>query len=156
VESIKSSNSSLHQFLSELPSEQAESLLALEIEMQKNGKEKDAPVRDIMGLLGDKWSHLILLILHSGTLGHSQLKRSIELLSFEEAISQRVLTMKLRALERNGIVARTVSDDVPPRVDYSLTAIGGEVVEHTQALVKLIELKRPEIKSAREQFDTLD
>lgn len=143
----------LTDFLSGLSAIQARAIRALDVEMQENGKSKDAPVRDIMALLGDKWSHLILLILETGTLGHAQLKRAIELTSFEEAISQRVLTLKLRQLERNGLVARRVTEDVPPKVDYSLTQRGAELTEKSREIVRWISANSSDIERARSAFD---
>jgi len=143
----------LSTFLQELSEEHAASLLALDVEMHKNGKAKDAPVRELMGLIGDKWSHLILLILSAGSLGHAQLKRAIEVLSIEETISQRILTLKLRALERNGIVSRTVSNDIPPRVDYALSELGQQLTAQTRSLVNWIEAQNSNILAARRSFD---
>ena len=106
-----------------------------------------------MALLGDKWSHLILLILDTGTLGHAQLKRAIELTSIEEAISQRVLTLKLRQLEKNGLVARSATEDTPPKVDYSLTERGVELIGKSLEIVEWISANSSEIESARLAFD---
>ena len=142
----------LTDFLSELPSAQANSLMALRQEMMANGNAKDDPTRELMALLGDKWSNLILLILASGELGHARLKRAIELLSFETAISQRVLTLKLRSLERNGIVSRTISDDVPPSVTYALTEIGLDLTNHSSELVRWIASNNKKILNARASF----
>ena len=146
----------LTDFLSELPSAQANSLMALRQEMMANGNAKDDPTRELMALLGDKWSNLILLILASGELGHARLKRAIELLSFETAISQRVLTLKLRSLERNGIVSRTISDDVPPSVTYALTEIGNDLTNRSGELVRWIASNNKIITKARELFDQQD
>jgi DNA-binding HxlR family transcriptional regulator len=143
----------LADFLSSLPPHQAQAIRGLDAEMQRNGKSKDAPVREIMALLGDKWSHLILLILDTGTLGHAQLKRAIELTSFEEAISQRVLTLKLRHLERNALVARSATNDVPPKVDYALTARGAELVSKSREIVDWISANSSDIENARRSFD---
>ena len=146
-------NDRLADFLSSLPAHQAQAIRGLDAEMQRNGKSKDAPVREIMALLGDKWSHLILLILDTGTLGHAQLKRAIELTSFEEAISQRVLTLKLRQLEKNGLVARSATQDTPPKVDYSLTDRGVELIGKSREIVEWISANSSDIESARLAFD---
>ena len=143
----------LAEFLYGLSSQQAHAIGALDAEMQRNGKSKNAPVREIMALLGDKWSHLILLILDTGTLGHAQLKRAIELISFEEAISQRVLTLKLRLLERNGLVARSITSEIPPKVDYSLTECGAELIGKSREIVEWISSNTTEIESARYEYD---
>ena len=74
-------------------------------------------------------------------------------LSEEKAISQRVLTLKLRALERDGLVARSVSADVPPRVSYRLTALGEGLVGEAQRLIAWIEARTVQIHAARAVFD---
>jgi len=103
------------------------SLLDLASDMDANNVDVDGPVREVFSLLGDKWSKLILLVLATGTYGHARLRRTLEILADESEISQRILTLKLRSLERDGLILRYVSSDVPPRVDYSLSDIGGQL-----------------------------
>ena len=156
LELISSENDravNLEIFLSSLSPTQAKELRALDGEMQMSGKAKEDPIREIMALLGDKWSHLILLILRSGQMGHARLKRSIELLSHEESISQRVLTLKLRNLERNGLVSRNISDEIPPRVDYELTLIGDGLTLQSRQLVEWIKNNSRKIEEARICFN---
>ena len=80
-------------------------------------------VREILDRVGDKWSVLVISLL--GERGHrfGELRRAIE------GISQRMLTLTLRQLERDGLVSRTVHATVPPRVDYALTPLGQSVLE---------------------------
>lgn len=86
---------------------------------QKRPKElPDCPVETTLTLIGDKWKVLILRDLLSGTKRFGELKRSIG------SISQKVLTAQLRDMEENGIVDRKVYAEVPPKVEYSLTAVG--------------------------------
>ena len=80
------------------------------------------PVRHVMAQVGDKWSILVLTSLKQSRMRFSELKRSIP------DISQRMLTKTLRSLERDGLVLRTVTPTVPPRVDYELTALGQSLV----------------------------
>eukprot|EP00456_Euglypha_rotunda_P060367 TRINITY_DN50542_c0_g1_i1.p2 TRINITY_DN50542_c0_g1~~TRINITY_DN50542_c0_g1_i1.p2 ORF type:complete len:120 (-),score=36.73 TRINITY_DN50542_c0_g1_i1:10-369(-) len=87
-------------------------LMALAQDMHQHGAEQDAPIRTIFGLLGDRWSMLILLLLDISTFRHAELRRLLDRMSAEGAISQRVLTLKLRLLERNGIVSRSVSEEI--------------------------------------------
>ena len=74
--------------------------------MANDGAKREDPMREIFARLGDKWSMLILLLLRGGALRHSALKKLISVMAADEPISQRVLTLRLRALERDGLVAR--------------------------------------------------
>jgi DNA-binding HxlR family transcriptional regulator len=88
------------------------------------------PSREVFDRLGERWTGLVLLALREGTLRFSQLRRQIE------GISQKMLTQTLRALERDGLVARTVFPTVPVTVEYELTALGrslGEAVDVLRA-----------------------
>ena len=80
--------------------------------LQSAGCKNVAPV---LNRVGDKWSMLIVMILSNGARRFSELKREID------GISQRMLTLSLRGLERDGLVTRTVTPTIPPRVDYELT-----------------------------------
>lgn len=128
-------------------------IAALAAEMQANGGGRDDPVRSVMGLLGDRWSTLLLLVLATGEWRHAGLRRTTARLSSEQAISQRVLTMKLRALEREGLVARHVTSDVPPKVSYSLTPLGADLHGLVRQQIDWIGQRRPQILAARQSFD---
>lgn len=132
---------------------QAARVAALAAEMQANGGGRDDPVRSVMGLLGDRWSTLLLLVLATGEWRHAGLRRTTARLSAEQAISQRVLTLKLRSLEREGLVARHVTGDVPPRVSYTLTPLGRDLHGQARGMIDWISQRRPQILAAREQFD---
>lgn len=127
-------------------------LQSLAADMRAHGTSRDAPVREVMALLGDRWTTLILLVLATGRCRHSELRRALGHLSDEQAISQRVLTLKLRALERDGFVARHASADVPPRVSYELTEMGSALHAQTARLIGWIEASSPAIAAAREAF----
>ena len=75
-------------------------------------------VAPVLNRVGDKWSMMIVMMLSSGAMRFSELKRAID------GISQRMLTLSLRGLERDGLVTRTVTPTIPPRVDYELTELG--------------------------------
>lgn len=86
---------------------------------QKTAKTLPAcPVETTLSLIGDKWKVLILRDLMPGTKRFGELKKSIG------SVSQKVLTAQLRDMESKGLVTRTVYPEVPPRVEYSLTALG--------------------------------
>lgn len=86
---------------------------------QKNSKELPAcPVETTLTLIGDKWKVLILRDLMPGTKRFGELKKSIG------SVSQKVLTAQLRTMEENGLISRKVYAEVPPKVEYSLTALG--------------------------------
>lgn len=126
---------------------------ALAAEMQANGGGRDDPVRSVMGLLGDRWSTLILLVLATGEWRHAGLRRTTARLSAEQAISQRVLTLKLRSLEREGLVARHVTADVPPKVSYTLTPLGRDLHAEARRMIDWISQRREQIFVARQRFD---
>lgn len=75
-------------------------------------------VTQVLSRVGDKWTVLIIILLRERKYRFSELKRGIE------GISQRMLTLTLRNMERDGLVTRTVTPTIPPRVDYELTVIG--------------------------------
>jgi DNA-binding HxlR family transcriptional regulator len=104
-------------------------------------------VREVLNLVGDKWSVQVVSTLGRGPLRFTELKRSIE------RISQRMLTLTLRGLERDGLVSRTVTPTIPPRVDYELTKLGQTLLDPVRTLAKWAARHREEIQTARDQFD---
>jgi len=128
-------------------------IAALAAEMTAHGIERDAPPRAVMAMLGDRWTHLILLVLETGEWRHADLRRVLAQLSAEQAISQRVLTEKLRSLERYGFVQRAVTDHVPPHVSYRLTEIGQGLVAQSRRTLDWINRHAAQILQARDGFD---
>lgn len=104
-------------------------------------------VRDVLDRVGDKWSVLTLYLLADGT------KRFTELRGEIDGISQRMLTVTLRGLERDGLVTRTVHPVVPPRVDYALTDLGRSLSETIGSLVAWAERNRSRIDRSRTRYD---
>ena len=106
-----------------------------------------------MARLGDNWSALIIKILATGSYRHATLKRIIAAFAHEDQISQRMLTLRLRALERDGFVARRVRQDTnPPRVDYALTTLGIGIEVELSRLTDWISKHEAEILASREAF----
>jgi len=105
----------------------------------------NCPIRDILDRLADRWSLLVLIHLHDGTLRFSDLRRAIG------DISQRMLSLTVRRLEQDGFLSRTVYPTVPPRVDYTLTDLGRSILEPVGALVDWAAAHRDEIHAARER-----
>lgn len=129
---------------------------ALAAQMAAHGTRRDAPVRAVFGLLGDRWSTLILLVLQTGEWRHADLRRILARMSAEQAISQRVLTLKLRQLECDGFVLRSVSADVPPKVSYRLSSLGESLVGEARRLIDWVIAHSGEISAARDRFNLRD
>jgi len=113
-----------------------------------NRKETCPAVREVLHRVGDKWSVQIVALLGDGAMRFSDLRRSIE------GISQRMLTLTLRGLERDGLVTRTVFPEIPPRVEYELTRLGQTLLEPISGLAEWAAAYRTSIQEARERFDT--
>jgi DNA-binding HxlR family transcriptional regulator len=120
--------------------------------MDRHEHDREAPVREVMARLGDRWSTLILLVLSAGTFRHATLRRLIAALSAERAISQRMLTLRLRSLERDGMVRREFIDTQPPGVRYQLTPLGRGLVGQYEALMAWTRAHDAEIRRARAEF----
>jgi DNA-binding HxlR family transcriptional regulator len=104
-------------------------------------------VREVLNRVGDKWSVLVVSLLRDGPRRFSELRRTIE------GISQRMLTLTLRGLERDGLVRRTVYPTIPPRVEYALTPMGRTLLQPILALGAWAGAHRVEIQEARERYD---
>ena len=104
-------------------------------------------VASILARVGDKWSVFVIMMLGNGPLRFNELKRMVG------GISQRMLTLTLRGLERDGLVTRTVFPTIPPRVDYELTDLGRGLSKPVEALGKWAFDHRVEIEGARTKFD---
>ncbi len=129
---------------------------ALAADMRAHGYQRSDPVREVFALLGDRWTTLILLVLNIGTWRHAELRRVLGRLGAEGKISQRVLTLKLRALERHGIVLRHATADVPSKVSYELSPLGIDLVNETDRLMHWVHDNRSAIDAAKERFDARD
>jgi DNA-binding HxlR family transcriptional regulator len=121
--------------LDKFPAALRAGLSVLAQDMAAHGTQRDDPAREVMAMLGDRWTSARL--------------------SAEQAISQRVLTLKLRALERNGFVLRHVTGDVPPKVSYSLSPLGVELAGEGRRMVDWANAREGAIHNARKAFDAM-
>lgn len=104
-------------------------------------------VSAVLARVGDKWSVLIVTVLGPGPKRFNELKRSIN------GISQRMLTLSLRGLERDGLITRTVTPSTPPRVDYELTELGRSLLKPVTALTDWAIENQTAIRLAQTEFD---
>ncbi|MGO4700637.1 winged helix-turn-helix transcriptional regulator [Dyella sp. 2RAB6] len=103
--------------------------------------------RDILDRIADKWSVFVIAMLRDGPRRFNELRRDVT------GISQRMLTLTLRALERDGLVTRTMYPTIPPRVDYELTELAKGLLGPVMELVMWAEANKELIAAARKSFD---
>ncbi|MET8995333.1 helix-turn-helix domain-containing protein [Amycolatopsis sp. NPDC004169] len=104
-------------------------------------------LREVLDLVGDKWAIRVLVQLGSGPRRFSELERALT------GVSRRMLSLTLRGLERNGLVTRKVYPEVPPRVEYTMTAHAAELDEPLHALSAWAAKHRAKVAEARRAFD---
>lgn len=105
-------------------------------------------VSEVLARVGDKWSVQVVMLLGNGPRRFNELRRTVG------GISQRMLTLTLRGLERDGLVTRTVFPTIPPRVDYELTPLGHSLWEPVKALGGWAEAHGAAMEAARDAFDS--
>jgi DNA-binding HxlR family transcriptional regulator len=101
----------------------------------------------VLARVGGKWTVLVVSELGRGPKRFNEIRRALG------SISQRMLTLTLRGLERDGLVTRTVFPTIPPRVDYDLTKLGRSLLEPVSGLGLWARRNRPAIEDARRRFD---
>jgi DNA-binding HxlR family transcriptional regulator len=106
------------------------------------------PTRKLLDRISDKWVCLVLAALAGGQLRYGELSRIIA------GVSQKMLTQTLRALERDGLLTRTVTPSVPVRVDYELTPLGASLQSVMWAIKQWAESNIEQVEAAREGYDT--
>ena len=106
-----------------------------------------AAIRAILGRIGDKWSLYIVGTLQDGPKRFNEIRRSVE------GLSQRMLTLTLRGLERDGLVTRTVYPTKPPSVEYDLTDLGRTLLEPVNGLITWVQKSQPAIERAQKKYD---
>jgi DNA-binding HxlR family transcriptional regulator len=104
-------------------------------------------VSEVLARVGDKWTVLVVSMLGDGPKRFNEIRRGLG------SISQRMLTLTLRALERDGLVTRTVYPTIPPRVEYELTKLGHSLLEPVSGLGLWARQNRSAIEAARRRFD---
>lgn len=104
-------------------------------------------IREVLDRVGDKWSLLLIATLQGDRLRFSELLRHIP------GISQRMLTLTLRQLERDGLVTRTAHAEVPPRVEYELTDLGGTLILIARTIGDWAMANHPAIEQSRARYD---
>ena len=109
---------------------------------------RGCPCRDVLDLLANRWTALVMGRLADGPQRFGELRRAVD------GITQKVLTQNLRRLERDGLISRTVYATTPPSVSYALTDLGRDVAGHLVALRSWSERRLVDIQRAREAYDT--
>lgn len=104
-------------------------------------------VREVLNRVGDKWSVQVVGLLGDGKKRFSELRHTIE------GISQRMLTLTLKGLERDGLIIRTAYPTIPPRVEYELTRLGRSLLNPIRALGDWAAQNRERIQTARDRYD---
>ena len=104
-------------------------------------------VSEVLSRVGDKWTILVVSELGNGPKRFNEIRRALG------SISQRMLTLTLRGLERDGLVTRTVFPTIPPRVDYELTKLGRSLLEPVSGIGLWARQNRMAIQQARQRFD---
>ncbi|PPD10556.1 helix-turn-helix domain-containing protein [Methylophilus sp.] len=119
----------------------------LQIVPSWNAYQAACPTRLMLNRIADKWTVLVLGLLETETKRFSTLQRQIG------GISQKMLTQTLRGLERDGLIARTVYPEVPPRVEYAITPLGKTLVGLLAALRVWSETHLEEVQEAQNRYD---
>lgn len=104
-------------------------------------------ISTLLARIGDKWTVLVVSTLGEGSRRFNELRREIP------SVSQRMLTLTLRNLERDGLVDRTVTPTIPPRVDYELTNLGRSLLEPIQRLADWALANVDTIHEAQRRYD---
>ncbi|GHF81770.1 transcriptional regulator [Kitasatospora xanthocidica] len=107
----------------------------------------ECPARQLLDRIGDKWTSLVVNALADGPRRYSDLRRRLS------GVSEKMLTQTLRALERDGLLTRTVTGGVPARVDYELTVLGRDLLPLMRAIKTWAESHMPQVLDARAAYD---
>lgn len=102
--------------------------------------------RPVLQNVAGRWGTLALVALREGPYRFSALRRRVD------GVSERMLSQTLQALERDGMVHREVQETIPPRVEYTLTALGAQVAEHLEALIRVLETNMDTVREAQARY----
>jgi DNA-binding HxlR family transcriptional regulator len=108
---------------------------------------QDCPTRQVLDLIADKWTSLVIGLLEQRPVRFSELHRQVE------GISQKMLTQTLRELERNGLVSRTIFPEIPPHVEYALTPLGKTLCEPIAAMRRWAEVNITTVIASQASYD---
>ncbi|GAA3775604.1 helix-turn-helix domain-containing protein [Plantactinospora mayteni] len=114
---------------------------------QGHEHEQDCGIREVLDRIGDKWSVLVVVELAAGVRRFRQLQRAVP------GISQRMLTLTVRRLERDGLLTRSVYPTVPPQVEYELTKMGHSLHTQVRGLADWAAAHRDAVVESRRRFD---
>ena len=123
--------------------------LVVTIDPRGDAFDPDCPTRVVLDRIGDKWTVLVIGSLEGGSLRFSELRARIG------GVAPKVLTQTLRAMERDGLLTRTVHAQVPPRVDYELTPLGDSLTGPIATLTDWAETHLTQILASRESYDSV-
>jgi DNA-binding HxlR family transcriptional regulator len=118
-----------------------------DVPIEGHGYEECRALADILMHIGDKWTVMVVGVLSQGAMRYNQIFKLVD------GVSQRMLTLTLKSLERDGLVTRTMYPTIPPRVDYALTERGKTLVVPLHALWIWAQANRPAIELTRLEFD---
>lgn len=107
----------------------------------------DCTAREVLDRVGDKWTAHVVALLGTGTMRFTEIRRAVE------GISPRMLTVTLRALEREGLIDRRIYPVIPPRVEYTLTDLGESLLDLVRALIDWSAEHTGDILAARQRYD---
>lgn len=115
---------------------------------EKFGNPENCPVRNVVDKIGNKWSVLVLMVLEEG-----EVLRFNEIYGYVTTISQKMLAVTLKSLEADGLVKRTVYAQIPPKVEYELTARGKSLLPHLHGLVEWASENLESIRESRMVYE---
>jgi DNA-binding HxlR family transcriptional regulator len=144
--------------LADVPSEHAAAegrrhLERMVLLLQRFGTARKDPVQSILAHVGNYWSSALLCTLQAGPMRPSALQKLLHALAPDRPISQRMLTLNLRALEEDGLIEREVRDERNPHVDYRLTRLGGELSDRLFSMIQWGADNYQHIVSARARYE---
>lgn len=111
--------------------------------------DRNCPTRTLLDRIADRWAVLVVGALDDGPLRYSELVQRVD------GVSQKMLTQTLRGLERDGLLTRTMYPEIPPRVEYELTAAGKTLLPSVRGLAEWTKTHMSTVLSARERYDAV-